>query len=172
MYPDCWLINKKKGWTVAYRPMTPSDMQYSLHPWKELSVWKSGSRLEILAEVSAGIWNKKIGKFHSWCAVRVVCFVMHDVSAVWEYAVRCKWNRYGQEASAFWGAEKKWCPLIIIIIIIIIIITTTTTTIRYGWLLSQAFSSWYFSWTRGDPHCSGFKLHTAVLSILCVMFQV
>ena len=39
-------------------------------------------------------------------------------------------------------------------------------------LLSQAFSSWYFSWTSGDPHRSGFKLHTAVLSVLCVMFQV
>ena len=44
--------------------------------------------------------------------------------------------------------------------------------IRYGCLLSQAFSSRYFSWTSGDPHCSGFKLHTAVLSVLCVMFQV
>ena len=42
--------------------------------------------------------------------------------------------------------------------------------IRYGYLLSQAFSSWYFSWTSGDPHRSGFKLHTAVLSVLCVMF--
>ena len=39
-------------------------------------------------------------------------------------------------------------------------------------LLSQAFSSWYFSRTSGDPHRSGFKLHTAVLSVLCVMFQV
>ena len=33
-------------------------------------------------------------------------------------------------------------------------------------------SSWYFSWTSGDPHRSGFKLHIAVLSVLCVMFQV
>ena len=33
-------------------------------------------------------------------------------------------------------------------------------------------SSWYFSWTSGDPHRSGFKLHIVVLSILCVMFQV
>ena len=33
-------------------------------------------------------------------------------------------------------------------------------------------SSWYFSWTGGDPHRSGFKLHIAVLSVLCVMFQV
>jgi len=45
-----------------------------------------------------------------------------------------------------------------VIIIIIIIITI----IRYGCLLSQAFSSWYFSWTSSDPHRSGFKLHTAV----------
>ena len=42
----------------------------------------------------------------------------------------------------------------------------------YHHLLSQAFSAWYFSWTSGDPHHSGFKLHTAVLSALCVMFQV
>jgi hypothetical protein len=38
--------------------------------------------------------------------------------------------------------------------------------------LSQAFSSWYISRTSGDPHPSGFKLHPAVLSVLCVMFQV
>ena len=37
---------------------------------------------------------------------------------------------------------------------------------------SQAFSSRYFSWTSGDPHHSSFKLHTAVISVLCVMFQV
>ena len=39
-------------------------------------------------------------------------------------------------------------------------------------LLSQAFSSWYFSWTNNDPYCSGFKFQTAVLLILCVMFLV
>jgi hypothetical protein len=39
-------------------------------------------------------------------------------------------------------------------------------------LLSQAFSSWYVSWTSSDPHRSGFKLHTAELSVLCVTFQV
>ena len=33
-------------------------------------------------------------------------------------------------------------------------------------------SSWYISRTSGDPHRSGFKLHIAVLSVLCVMFQV
>ena len=42
----------------------------------------------------------------------------------------------------------------------------------YYCLLSQALSAWYISWTSGDPHRSGFKLHTAVLSVLCVMFQV
>ena len=42
----------------------------------------------------------------------------------------------------------------------------------YGCLLSQASSSWYFSWTSGDPHRSGFKLHTAVLSVLWVTIQV
>jgi hypothetical protein len=33
-------------------------------------------------------------------------------------------------------------------------------------------SSRHFSWTSSDPHRSRFKLHTAVLSVLCVMFQV
>jgi hypothetical protein len=42
----------------------------------------------------------------------------------------------------------------------------------YFFFLSQAYSSWQFSWTNSDPHRSGFKLHTAVLSVLCVMFQV
>ena len=63
-------------------------------------------------------------------------------------------------------------PLITIVIIIIIISSSSSSSIRYGCLLSQAFSSWYFSWTSADPHSSRFKLHTAVLSVLCVMFQV
>ena len=50
--------------------------------------------------------------------------------------------------------------------IIIIII------IRYRCLLSHAFSPRYFSWTSSDPHRSRFKLHTAVLSVLCVLFRV
>ena len=36
-------------------------------------------------------------------------------------------------------------------------------------VLSQAFSSWYCSLTSGDPHRSGFKVHTAVLSVLCAV---
>jgi len=42
----------------------------------------------------------------------------------------------------------------IIIIIIIIIIgssSSSNSSIRYGFLLSQAFYSWYFSWTSSDP---------------------
>jgi hypothetical protein len=39
-------------------------------------------------------------------------------------------------------------------------------------LWSQAFSSRCFTWTSGDPHHSGFQFHTAVLSVLCVMFLV
>jgi len=38
--------------------------------------------------------------------------------------------------------------------------------------LVTGISSRYISWTSGDPHRSRFKLHTAVLSVLCVMFQV
>jgi hypothetical protein len=37
-------------------------------------------------------------------------------------------------------------------------------------ILSQAFYPWYFSWANCDPHRSGFKYQTAVLSILCLMF--
>ena len=39
-------------------------------------------------------------------------------------------------------------------------------------LLSQAFSPWYFYWTIADSPRSDFQFHTAVLSVLCVMFQV
>ena len=70
------------------------------------------------------------------------------------------------ELSPFDASPKNhttFRPQIIIIIIIIIL---------YGWLLSQAFSPRYFSWTNGDPHRSGFKFQTAVLSVLCAMFQV
>ena len=56
---------------------------------------------------------------------------------------------------------QKYAGLIIIIIIIIIIMSPVT-----------GISSRYFSWTSGDPHRSRFKLHIAVLSVLCVMFQV
>ena len=69
-------------------------------------------------------------------------------------------------ASKFFLTLLVTIPVAPIIIIIIIII------IRYGCLLSQAFSAWYFSWTSDDPHRSVFKFHTAVLSVLCVMFQV
>jgi len=54
----------------------------------------------------------------------------------------------------------------VIIIIIIIII------IRLGMSPVTGISSWYFSWVSGDPHRSDLKLHIAVLSVLCVMFQV
>jgi hypothetical protein len=39
-------------------------------------------------------------------------------------------------------------------------------------LLSQTISPRYFSWTSGDPRRSGVKFQTAVISVLCVMFQI
>ena len=36
----------------------------------------------------------------------------------------------------------------------------------------KVFSSCYFFWTNGDPHSSGFKFQTAILSVLCMMFLV
>ena len=56
------------------------------------------------------------------------------------------------------------CPFTYFSFIIIIIII---------WMsLVTGLFSWYFSWTSGDPHRLGFKLHTVVLPVLCVMFQV
>ena len=92
---------------------------------------------------------------------------------IFRRSIIATWNR---EKLAKLGQLHLFVPLLLghenlsenlhtLIIIIIIII-------RYGCLLSQACSSRYFSWTSGDPHRSGFKLHTAVLSVLCVMFQV
>jgi hypothetical protein len=51
--------------------------------------------------------------------------------------------------------------IIIIIMFIIIIIIIIVVIVRYGCLLSHAFSSRYFSWTSSEPHRSGFKLHAA-----------
>jgi len=39
-------------------------------------------------------------------------------------------------------------------------------------LLSQAFSSLYFSETNGDPHRSGFNFQTAVLHVLRMILQI
>ena len=69
---------------------------------------------------------------------------------------RCKQNCIFVEVLVFSANLKEFIIIII----------------QYGCLLSQAFYSWYFSWTSGDPHRSVFKLHIAVLSVLCVMFQV
>ena len=53
-----------------------------------------------------------------------------------------------------------------------IIFIITIITIRYGCLLSHAISPRHFSRTSSDPHRSRFKLHTAALSVLCVLFRV
>ena len=56
----------------------------------------------------------------------------------------------------------------IIIIIIIIIIK-----VRYVCLLSQAFSSQYFSWNSGDPHRSDFQAsHCSTFRIMCAVPSV
>ena len=41
---------------------------------------------------------------------------------------------------------------------------------HYHRLFSQVFSSWYFSWTSGDLHRSGFKFHAAGLSFFFLLF--
>jgi flagellar basal body-associated protein FliL len=72
---------------------------------------------------------------------------------VWiEKAKREKWIR---------NKKSKHVSFIIIIIIIIIIVVVSC----------HRLSFWYFSWTSGKPQRSGFKFHTAALSVLCVMFQ-
>ena len=53
-------------------------------------------------------------------------------------------------------------PAVILIIIIIII--------RYGCLLSQAFSSRYFSWTNGDPYYYYYYYYTIWLSLVTGLF--
>jgi hypothetical protein len=62
--------------------------------------------------------------------------------------------------------------IVVIVVIIVIVQGIVIIIIIIIRLLSQDFSSWLFSWTSSYPHRSGFKLHIAVLSVLCVMFQV
>jgi len=47
--------------------------------------------------------------------------------------------------AVFCSSMTSWFPDMLLTFIIIIIM-------RYGYLLSQAFSPRYFSWTVGDPH--------------------
>ena len=60
-----------------------------------------------------------------------------------------------------WGLSYYNDYIFVIIIIIIIIMSLVT-----------ALSSWYVTWTSGEPHRSGFNFHTVVLSVVCVTFQV
>ena len=59
---------------------------------------------------------------------------------------------------------KAWIGMDFIIIIIVLLLLLLLL------YLSQAFPPRYFSWNNGDPHRSGFKSHTAILSVLCEMF--
>ena len=106
-------------------------------------------------------WAPPLRLQASHCSTfRIVCDVP-SIAVFCSESIEC----FPGTVSKFFFKLLVTIPVAPIIIIIIIII-------RYGCLLSQAFSSWYFSWTSGDPHRSGFKLHIAVLSVLCVMFQV
>jgi hypothetical protein len=49
---------------------------------------------------------------------------------------------------------------------------TTTRTQTTAVTVCHRLASRYFSWPTGDPHRSHFKFHTAVLSVLRVMFEV
>ena len=62
-----------------------------------------------------------------------------------------------------WGMNCNTAPSSTVIVITIIIMLSPVTGL---------FSLYFSSWTNGDPHRSGFKFQTAVLSVLCVMFQV
>jgi len=122
------------------------------------------------------------------CSV-LVCFInqYYVLTMKWRVLyVNRVWSQHSQLSFSF------FIIIIIIIIIniiiiniiiitnIIIIITTTTIIITvlllllllllllYECLLSQAYSSWYFSWTSGDPHRLGFKLHTVVIIIIII----
>jgi hypothetical protein len=113
---------------------------------------------------ASNAWNPQGGKGISLPLLLLYTWLRwHIISSVnsWAYifsyfswnflAGCCLYRNYYQTRRIFF-------PIIIIIIIINVV--------------SCHRPSWYFSWTSGDPHRSGFKLHTAVLSVLCVMFQV
>ena len=89
----------------------------------------------------------------------------------WPTAVHRLYGSLGGPNS-FGPTIAQYFPFKLILQYIIIIISIIIIIIQYECLLSQAFSSRYFSWTSSDPYRSGFKLHTAVLSVVCVTFQV
>jgi len=110
-----------------------------------------------------------ISNFRSNCAVPHMTFFCSTLTSCFPGMF---FTYFLEEFEIFPVAPIITCITYVIIIIIIIIIINIRIIITYGYLLSQEFSSWYFSWTSGDPQPSGFNLHTAVLSVLCVMFQV
>ena len=69
----------------------------------------------------------------------------------------------GERKSLFEPVRLKFIIIIIIIIIVI----------RYGSLLSQAFSAWYFSWTSGDPtaQASSFTLQYFPYYVWCSKYS-
>jgi len=77
---------------------------------------------------------------------------------------------YNSLISCFPGKLFRYCLIDFMMVPIVPI--TAGILLWCCCLLSQAFTIWYFSWTNGDPHHSGFKFQTAVLPILCVMFLV
>ena len=132
---------------------TGAETKMSRHRQREMFVFNLWTKRETLKN---SFWNSRL----YYCAY----FVNADWQLPdWWIGERCWYN--ANFAYACWlFSEKIWRYRAWTIIIIIII--------RYGYLMSQVFSSGYFSWTSGDPHRSGFKHHTAILSVLCVMFQV
>ena len=79
-----------------------------------------------------------------------------------------------------WRDGHCWCPCVSshiswkhaldtqeIIIIILLLFLLLLLLLLMSSSPVTGISSRYFSWTSGDPHRSRFKLHTAVLSVLC-----
>ena len=107
--------------------------------------------------------SKYVASIKLLCLVILVCLSvsLKGTSSEPQNVLLWAWNNKLHKRNITKGIIKTWPNIIIIIVVIIII--------RYGCLLSQAFSSWYFSWTSGDPQSSGFKFHTAVISAFIII---
>jgi hypothetical protein len=57
---------------------------------------------------------------------------------------------------------RRFMTLLLLLLLLLLLTSSLVTGFSFLVLLL----------TSGDPHRSGFKRHTAVLSVLCVMFQV
>jgi hypothetical protein len=111
----------------------------------------------ILTPVTGPVWITRI----TWSQAYASNFLF-GFYQLWLENVSQRRNKYAVEVIR----AHKFLDGIKLLLLLLLSLSFSSSSLVTG------LTSWYFSWTSGDPHRSGFKFHTAVLSVLYVMNQV